>query len=164
MSSNFHIERLAMRFVPIATILLLLTSALTMTASTAATSAGVDHKSALLQLEREWNEALRTKNVAWLEEHLADDMTDISSGSGALRTKSQDIAALRADTTTYLTLELSDLRVRIEGNAGIVTGVNHLTGRDDQGQPFDVRLSFTDTYINRNGRWLVWASQHTRAR
>jgi ketosteroid isomerase-like protein len=152
-----------MRHVPLALTLLLFTSGPAMTATTAATSSE-DQRSALFKLEREWNEALRTKNGAWLEEHLADDMTDISSGSGALRTKSQDIAALRTDTTTYLTLELSDLQARIEGNAGIVTGVNHLTGRDDQGQAFDVRLSFTDTYINRNGRWLVWASQHTRVR
>jgi ketosteroid isomerase-like protein len=152
-----------MRHVPLALTLLLFTSGPAMTATNAATSSE-DQRSALFKLEREWNEALRTKNVAWLEEHLADDMTDISSGSGTLRTKSQDIAALRTDSTIYLTLELSDLQARIEGNAGIVTGVNHLTGRDDQGQAFDVRLSCTDTCINRNGRWLVWASQHTRVR
>jgi ketosteroid isomerase-like protein len=69
-----------------------------------------------------------------------------------------------ADTTTYETLEFSDLKVRLEGNVGIVTGVNHITGHDDQGQKFDVRLSFTDVYIKREDRWLVWASQHTRIR
>ena len=153
-----------MRSVPLAMILSLLVSGLALTAATAATSAAQDPKLALLQLEREWNEALKTKNVAWFEQNLADDMTDISSGNGALRTKSQDIAALRTDTTTYQTLKLSDLKVRMEGNVGVVTGVNHLTGHDDQGQTFDVRLSFTDVYLNRNGRWLAWATQHTRMR
>jgi len=57
-----------------------------------------------------------------------------------------------------------DLQVRIEGNAGIVTGVNHLKGKNENGEAFDVKLSFTDTYIKRDGRWLVWASQHTRLR
>ena len=123
-----------------------------------------DAKAALLQLEREWNEALKTRNVAWFEQHFADDMTDISSGDGALHTKVEDIAALKADTTTHETLEFSNLHVRVEGNVGIVTGVNHLTGHDAQNQKFDVRLSFTDTYILRSGRWLVWASQHTRVR
>jgi ketosteroid isomerase-like protein len=123
-----------------------------------------DAKAALLQLEREWNEALKTKNVAWFEKNLAEDMTDVSSGNGALHTKAEDIAALKADTTTYEKLEFSELNVRIEGNVGIVTGVNHITGHDEQNQKFDVRLRFTDTYINRNGRWLVWASQHTRMR
>ena len=48
--------------------------------------------------------------------------------------------------------------------AGIVTGMNHLRGHDEQGQGFDVRLSFTDTYIKRHGHWQAWASQHTRVR
>ena len=123
-----------------------------------------DPKDELVQIEHQWNEALRTKNVAWFGEHLAADVTDISSGNGALRGKADDIAALKADTTTYATLELSGLQVRLEGNVGIVTGVNHITGHDDQGQKFEVRLSFTDTYIKRGGRWLAWASQHTRVR
>ena len=123
-----------------------------------------DPKDELIQIEHQWNEALRTKNVAWFEEHLAEDVTDITSGNGALHGKADDIASLKADTTTYETLDLSGLQVRLEGNVGIVIGVNHITGHDDQGQKFDVRLSFTDTYIKKNGRWLVWASQHTRVR
>jgi ketosteroid isomerase-like protein len=113
-------------------------------------------------MEHEWNEALRTRDVAWFERNLAGDVTDISSGSGALHTKTEDIEALKADKTVYKSLELSNLRARVEGSAGVVTGINHIKGRDEQGQPFDVKLSFTDTYIRRDGRWQVWASQHTR--
>ena len=40
----------------------------------------------------------------------------------------------------------------------------HLRGRDEQGEAFDLKLAFTDTYIKRHGRWLVWASQHTDSR
>jgi ketosteroid isomerase-like protein len=124
----------------------------------------LDDGSVLLQMEHEWNDALKTKRVAWFERNLASDVTDISSGDGALRTKAEDIAAMKADKTIYESLELSNLRVRVEGNAGIVTGINHIKGRDEQGQAFDVRLSFTDTYIKRDGRWQVWATQHTRVR
>src|SRR2546423_14110616 len=123
-----------------------------------------DTQSILLRLEREWNEALKTRDVAWFERNLASDVTDVSSGNGALHTKAEDIAALKADKTVYESLELSDLKARVEGSAGVVTGVNHIKGRDEQGQVFDVRLSFTDTYIKRGGRWQVWASQHTRVR
>jgi hypothetical protein len=31
-------------------------------------------------------------------------------------------------------------------------------------RPCEVKLAFTDTYIKRDGRWQVWASQHTRIR
>ena len=123
-----------------------------------------DDRSVLLRMEREWNEALKARDVAWFERNLAHDVTDVSSGNGALHTKAEDIEALKADKTVYESLELSDLRARVEGGAGVLTGVNHIKGRDGQGQPFDVRLSFTDTYIRRDGRWQVWASQHTRVR
>lgn len=119
-------------------------------------------KSILMRMEREWNDALQKRDVDWYEKNLAHDLTDISSGTGALRTKMEDIEILKTDKTSYDTLELSNMAVRIEGNAGIVTGVNRITGRDEEGQPFDFRFAFTDTYIKRGGRWQVWASQHTR--
>lgn len=121
-----------------------------------------DDKNVLLQIEQGWNNALKNKDVSWFEENLADDLTDTSSGNGALHTKAEDIAALKKDKTIYDSLELSNLQVRIEGNAGIVTGINHLKGKDENAEPFEVKLSFTDTYIKRDGRWRVWASQHTR--
>ena len=123
-----------------------------------------DDKIVLLQIEQGWNLALKNKDVSWFEQNLADELTDTSSGNGALHSKVEDIAALKKDKTVYDSLELSSLQVRIEGNAGIVTGVNHLKGKDENGEPFEVKLSFTDTYVKRNGRWLVWASQHTRVR
>ena len=130
----------------------------------ATVAAAADDKSQLLEMERQWNEALKMHDVAWAEKTFAEDITDISSGSGALHSKAEDIAMMKADKTVYETLELSDLKARVEGNAGIVTGVNHLKGRDETGQEFDIRLAFTDTYIKRDGRWQVWATQHTRVK
>src|ERR1044071_9615488 len=118
----------------------------------------------LRQMEHEWNEALKTHDAAWFEKNLADDFTDISSGNGALTTKTEDIANLKTDKTVYESLELSNLQARIERNAGVVTGINHIKGHNEMGDAFEVRLSFTDTYIKRQGRWQAWASQHTRIR
>jgi ketosteroid isomerase-like protein len=115
-------------------------------------------------MEHQWNEALKAHDTAWFEKNLADDFTDISSGNGALTTKAEDIANLKTDKTVYESLELANLHARIEGNAGVVTGVNHIKGHTEGGDTFEVRLSFTDTYIKRHGRWQAWASQHTRMR
>jgi len=120
-------------------------------------------RDALIDMERQWNEALQTHNGSWFEKNLADDFTDVSSANGALSTKVEDIANLKVDKTVYGSLELSNLRARVEGSAGVVTGVNHIRGQSE-GQSFDLRLSFTDTYIKRHGRWQAWASQHTRVR
>jgi hypothetical protein len=92
----------------------------------------LDDGSVLLRMERAWNEALKARDVAWFERNLADDVTDISSGNGALQTKAEDIEALKADKTVYESLELSGLRARVEGSAGVVTGVNHIRGHDEQ--------------------------------
>jgi ketosteroid isomerase-like protein len=116
----------------------------------------------LAEMEQEWCKALKAGDAGWFEEHLADDFTSISSADGLLHRKHEEIADMKSSTTIYDSLELSALVVRIEGNAGVVTGVNHVKGRDKDGNTFDVRLAFTDTYIRRAGRWQVWASQHTR--
>jgi ketosteroid isomerase-like protein len=124
--------------------------------------ARLDDRMLLLQMEQEWVEAIKAGNAAWFERNFADDATEISSGSGTLKTKAADLADFKADKTVYESLKLSNLRIRIEGNAAVVTGTNRIRGHDEQGQAFDVRLAFTDTYIKRNGRWQVWAAQHTR--
>ena len=118
----------------------------------------------LLRMEHEWNEALKTRNVAWFEQNLAGDMTDIVSSDGSQHTKEQNIASLKTDKMVYESLELSNLNVRVEGNAGAVTGINHIKARDESGRMVDVKFAFTDIYIKRDGRWQVWASQHTRTK
>jgi len=115
----------------------------------------------LLQIEHDWNEALKTGNLAWFEQNLAGDMTDIMSSNGSLQTKADSIKLVKTDKTVYESLELSGLRVRVEGNAGIVTGVNHIKARAEGGQIVELRFAFTDIYVKREGRWQVWASQHT---
>ena len=116
----------------------------------------------LLQMEHDWNEALKTRNMAWFEQNLAGDMTDIVSANGTLYTKAEDIESLKTDQINYELMELSGLKVRVEGNAGIVTGVNRIKARDLKGELMEVKFAFTDVYIKRDGHWQVWASQHTR--
>jgi hypothetical protein len=124
----------------------------------------LDDRDLLIQMEHQWNIALKNHDVSWFEKNLADDFSDISSGKGALSTKAEDIENLKTDKTVYDSLDLSNLLARVEGNAGVVNGINHIKGHDEQGQSFEVRLSFTDTYIRRKGRWQAWASQHTRVK
>lgn len=117
--------------------------------------------SILFYMEREWNDASKRGDIAWYERNYADDASDISSRTGALHGKSEEIDSMKADKTVLDSLELSELNVRVEGNTAIVTGVNHVKGKDAQGKPIDRRTRFTDTFIKRDGRWQVWATQGT---
>ncbi|MEP6742943.1 MAG: nuclear transport factor 2 family protein [bacterium] len=115
----------------------------------------------LYYMEREWNDAAKRNDVAWFERNYAEDASDISSRTGVQHSKAEEIASMKDNKTVLDSLELSDLDARVEGNAAVVTGVNHVRGKDDKGVAIDRRTRFTDTFIKRDGRWLVWATQGT---
>ena len=115
----------------------------------------------LAYMEREWNDADKKRDLAWFERNYDDDATDISSRTGALQRKAEVLASMKDDKVVLDSMELSDLNVRVEGNSAVVTGMNHVTGRDDKGVAFDRRVRFTDVFIKRDGRWRVMATQGT---
>src|SRR5690349_9667545 len=63
-----------------ATLRIILFAPLAMTAF----AQSADDQNALLQMEQGWNLALKNKDISWFEKNLAEDLTDTSSGSGAL--------------------------------------------------------------------------------
>lgn len=115
----------------------------------------------LLYMEREWNDADKAKDVAWFERNYAEDATDISGRTGVVQTKAEVLASMKTDKSVLDSLELSDLNVRMEGNTAVVTGVNHVKGRDDKGQAIDRWTRFTDIFVKRDGRWQILATQGT---
>lgn len=91
----------------------------------------------LLYMEQEWNDASKAGDVAWFERNYAGDAADISSRTGVVHSKAEEIASMRNNKGVLDSLELSDLNVRVEANAAIVTGINRVKGRDAKGQTFD---------------------------
>ena len=126
-------------------------------------NAGHDMDDAMIlrYLEHDWNAAAVKKDGAWFEKYYAADYTSVSSRDGSLTNKAQDIAeTLKGGGDDWN--ELSQLNIRIDGNTAIVTGVNHVKGKDDKGVAFDRKVRFTDTWIKRDGYWQAWATQGTR--
>lgn len=113
----------------------------------------------VLYLENEWNEAIKTHDASWIERNYADDATDVSARTGGLLNKAAAIADARSDKSAVESIEMIEANARVDGNTAVVVGIFRDRGRDDQGQPYDRRVRFTDTWIKRDGRWLVWASQ-----
>jgi ketosteroid isomerase-like protein len=113
----------------------------------------------LLYMEREWSDADLKGDAAWHERNYADDFSSVSGRTGALANKSEDIASGRKSALTIA--DLSDLDVRVQGDTGVVTGMIHVAGKDDKSVAFDRNVRFTDTFVKRDGRWMVWATQGT---
>jgi ketosteroid isomerase-like protein len=118
----------------------------------------------LVYLEQDWNDATKRQDAAWVEKTYAPFASDVSSMSGGIESKSQAVASSRASKLVYDALDLSELNVRVEGTTGVVTGVNHVRGKDGQGKAFDRKVRFTDVFIKRDGQWQVWATQGTDIR
>jgi len=117
---------------------------------------------ALLQIEDAWNAAYGRHDEAWFQQNLADDYTEIGDDGRTINDKAGATAAMKADKSTAIESELSDMKVRVEGNAAIVTGVNHIRLKDPTGKQQDYKHRFTDTFVKRDGRWLIWANESTR--
>jgi ketosteroid isomerase-like protein len=115
----------------------------------------------LVYLEQDWNDATMRHDADWTERNYSSFASDISSRTGGIENRSEAAASTRSDKLVYDGLELSDVVARVEGDAGVVTGVNRVRGKDAQGKAFDRRTRFTDTFIKRDGRWQVWATQGT---
>jgi len=111
----------------------------------------------LIRIEERWIDALERRDAAAVAEILDDGFLD-STYKGELRTKEEALAALRSPARADADQGLSELRARIYGETGIVTGINTVTARDHS---FSVRVRFTDVFVRRAGRWKAVAAQET---
>lgn len=115
----------------------------------------------LRYMELDWIEAVKSRNFDWFESNYASDFTEVSFVNGAINNKQQTIASMKADKTVFDSMDVSEVTVRADGNAAIVTGVGHARGKGPDGTPFDIRLRFSDAFVKRDGRWLAWSSHAT---
>jgi ketosteroid isomerase-like protein len=113
----------------------------------------------LRQIEREWEDANKNKDKAWFERTYADEYTAINA-VGKMFNKTEDIADTLSNTNTVTSAELSDVKVRVYGDTAVVTGRLHRIGKDKNGN-FDRNFMFTDTFVKRDGRWQIIATQAT---
>ena len=113
----------------------------------------------LLYMEHEWCDADMKNNTPWFERNFADDFTGIGARDGSLTNKREEIDSMKK--VTIDSEEVSEINVRMEGDTGIVTGVDRVRGKDDKGKAFDRTNRYTDVYVKRDGRWQVLSSQGT---
>ena len=115
----------------------------------------------LLYMEMEWSDADKKGDVAWFERNFAEDYYGVSSRTGKLNTKADDVADIKNRKDVFDSVVASDMQVRVDGNTGVVTGIYHMKGRDEKGQAIDRRIRYTDIYVKKDGRWQVVGSQGT---
>jgi ketosteroid isomerase-like protein len=116
-------------------------------------------ESQLKEIENTWEAAIQNHNVAAIEAFMADDYVGTNS-KGDVRNRRAALAARKKDTDTYTSAKNINVVVHMAAkNVAIVTGDSREIGKDKAGKPFDRTYRWTDTFVDRNGKWMVVASQ-----
>ena len=110
-----------------------------------------------LQLEEELAQALLKKDPEPLY-RILDEGYILTNAIGSIKTKEQTINKFHnsVDECSFFSVTNGDLRVRLYGDAAVVTGtqVQHATKHD---QLVFVKLRFTSMYAKREGNWKLVA-------
>jgi len=79
--------------------------------------------------------------------------------SAAVDTKAQFLDSLRSGRVRYVSIEPEERTVRVYGDTAVVQGVAHLLVKVPD-RDIDVRLRFTEMYVNQDGQWkmALWHS------
>ena len=114
---------------------------------------------AIREMENRWEEGIAKHDVAAIEGMVADDFVGVSS-KGKVRNKRALLAEVKADKDTFTMAKNEKLDVRLFGkDVAVVVGTAREKGTGKDGAAFDRSYRFTDTWVNRNGKWQCVASQ-----
>lgn len=127
--------------------------ALIAAAQTAGASDQERTKQELMQIEKNMCKAVVNGDVEAHSAFLADDLTDVFV-DGKLVNKEENEAHFK--TIKVAVCEAEELHVRLYGDAAVVVGLARV-----EMEGYTGHIRYTDTFIRRNGRWKIVASQST---
>jgi ketosteroid isomerase-like protein len=126
----------------------------------ASTAVHAGDEAAVLRTLHDACRAYLDADVQRMEALLTDDFT-LTDPDGVVTTREDDLQNARAGAIRYTVFENHDMKVRLHGDAAVVTGVTKVAGTAGTTQ-FATRLQFTDTVVRQNGRWRVASSHVSR--
>jgi ketosteroid isomerase-like protein len=115
---------------------------------------------ALLQLEREWEQANAKNDTAALDRLLAPEFVSTDS-DGRLTTRAEMFARRKSGQVKFTVFTQDDYQVRVIGDTAIVTGRSTIKGTRD-GKDWSGQERWTDVFVRRNGRWQAIATHSSR--
>ena len=119
-----------------------------------------DNTQMIIDLDRKRMQAMAQKDVATLNDLLADDLIYTHS-SARIDTKQSLVGNMQSGATVYNAVEPSDVKAQDLGSAVVLTGVARIRVTSG-GTPNAFAVRFTDVYANRGGKWQMVTWQSTR--
>jgi ketosteroid isomerase-like protein len=120
-----------------------------------------DGESEIRELERQRFRAMERVDVATLNRILSDDLI-YTHANGLQQTKAELIGVLGSGDMKYESITPSDdIRVRIFGQAAVVTGRASIKIKA-RGEEESFSICYLDVYVKQDGRWQMVAWQSSR--
>ena len=117
------------------------------------------NKMSVSDMENAWEAAVAKHDYATLEAFVAPDFVGVSSKNKFIG-RSDVTGEAKRDKDTYKSAKNEKLNVKMYGpNVTVVTGRAREVGVGKDGKAFDRTFLFTDTWMNRGGKWQCVASQ-----
>ena len=117
----------------------------------------------VLRVENARIEAILHADTAALERLLSDDLTYTHS-TGRVDSKTSFIRSIQSGDLTYVAIQPDELRVRVYGDAAVLTGRSAMKVKSPrlQNQTLDLDVRFLIVYAKQDGHWRQVAWQSTR--
>ena len=114
----------------------------------------------VLELEKEFSQAIVKNDAEAVGRFLADDWIIIDPDGGIID-KTRFLDVIKSGALTHEMMTSDDTRVRIYGNTAIVTALTTTKGKFS-GQVFTTLERASDVFVKQNGRWQCVLSHLTR--
>jgi ketosteroid isomerase-like protein len=115
---------------------------------------------AILRAEAAICEAFESGDAAYLRGALDPRFTLVDS-RGTVTNLEQNLQEVQAREPRYETFRNHGQSIRLYGDTAIITGITSIKGTAG-GEAFAADFRFTDTWLYRDGRWLLAASHASR--
>jgi len=112
------------------------------------------------RVEAELCSAFENGDAATLRKDLDSSFT-LTSSTGVVTDFEQNVAEVAGGDPDYEIFRNHDQKVRLYGDAAIVTGITSIKGQSG-GKTFEGDFQFTDTWVHGGGRWKLAASHASR--
>ena len=114
---------------------------------------------AIRTLETKWAESYQKRQVDVLSSLMSNDYV-ITMEDGSVYGKVGFISHTAQPSEKVDLVEFGDLKIRMHGDAAVVTGSYHEKG-ESGGKPYDYRDRMTDMWMKIDGKWKLVASHYS---
>ena len=110
-------------------------------------------------LETKWADSYQKRQVDVLSSLMSNDYV-ITMEDGSVYGKVGFISHTAQPSEKVDLVEFGDLKIRMHGDAAVVTGSYHEKG-ESGGKPYDYRDRMTDMWMKIDGKWKLVASHYS---